>query len=244
MKWSRGFTYIFDDGDWTKKILVGAFITSIPVVESITEGYQMKVIENIKAGHSRPLPEWTDMGEMFAKGFKLWLAISLFYIPSIIISVSSWILGIPLFIGLLINFIATSMSENHMEASGIAFLIRFILIPVLQLAITGIAVFISSIMLPAVFFFVPAMVLRCQETNSIISTLNMIAHFRFVLKHLGDYIISLLCVFAMLLLMDIIAAILGGATFWIAGIGALIGWFIFSAARFWAGSPGLIFWQI
>ncbi len=100
--------------------------------------------------------------------------------------------------------------------------------------VAGIGTFLGSIALPVVFFFTPAMALRCQKTNSLAATLNLFAHLKFVLRHLGSYIGSRISVIVMLLGMEIIASILGTATVWIAGLGILVAWVIFGAARFWS----------
>lgn len=232
MDWFKGLTYFFADKKWFGKLFVGALVTSVPVVEAITNGYQMRVIENLKANRANPLPEWSNMGEMFGKGFKLWLAVNIFYIPSIIISALSWFLGIPLFVVMLGNLIAGSTSDNIWEQKGIAFLFSHLIVPLLGTILTGIGVLLGSILLPAVFFFAPAMALRCAETDSLLRTLNPFALIKFVLRHLGNYIIARVLILVMLMVMHSVAVTVGGATLVLAGLGALVGWFLISAARF------------
>ena len=230
MNWIKGFTYIFEDKNWMKKMFVGSLITSVPVAEAITNGYQLQVIENLKAGNPQPLPEWNNMEKMFGKGLTLWLAINLFYIPSIIISVVSWFIGIPFLFGMILNFFASSAPENSFEQRGIVFVLGYLI----EFAVTAIMVLLGSVLLPAVFFFAPAMALRFQETGSLASTLNLFAHVKFVLRHLGDYVGSRVSVLVMLVGMEIVASMLGGATIWLFGIGVVIAWFTFGAARFWS----------
>ncbi|HEX8737214.1 MAG TPA: DUF4013 domain-containing protein [Pyrinomonadaceae bacterium] len=234
MNWIKGFTYIFEDRNWFGKVLVGSLLTSIPVAEAISNGYQIQVIENLRTGNTLALPEWSNMNKMLGRGFQLWLAVNLFYIPSIIISVVSWFLGIPFLLGMIANFIASSSTDNVIEKHGISYALSYIIFPFIQLAVSGIAVFLGSIALPAVFFFVPAMALRCQETGSFFSTLNIFAHIRFVWRNLGDYVVSRTLIAAMLVGMHIVASALGGATFWIAGLGFLLAWFVGAAGRFWS----------
>lgn len=230
----KGFTYIFEDKKWFNKMFVGSLITAIPIVETVSNGYQMQVIENLKAGNPQPLPEWNNMNKMFDKGLKLWFAVNLFYIPSIVISVISWLLGIPLLLGFIGSFIASLTTGEYLEGKGIFYVLRYILFPLIEFIIAGIAVFLGSIALPVVFFFVPAMALRCQETGSLASTLNIFAHIKFVLRNVGDYVISRISILGMLLGMELIASMLGGLTVWILGLGFLIGWFLVAAGRFWS----------
>ena len=186
----KGFTYVFEDKNWFGKMFVGSLITAVPFVEAISNGYQMQVIENLKSGSREPLPEWSNMNKMFGKGLKLWLAVNIFYIPSIIISVISWFLGVPFLLGLIANFAASSATADYYEAKGISFALSYVVFPLIELIVGGIAVFLGSIALPAVFFFVPAMAVRCQETGSLTATLNLFEHVKFVLRHLGDYVLA------------------------------------------------------
>lgn len=234
MDWIKGFTYVFEDKDWVKKMFVGALVTSVPVVEAVTNGYQMQVIENLKAGSRTPLPEWSRMDDLFGKGFKLWLAVNLFYIPSIVISFISWFLGIPMLIVMLGSFLAELATEDFFKAKAVSLIISKLAFPLIKNIVFGVGVAIGSTLLPAVFFFVPAMALRCQETGSLASTLNLAAHVRFVLRHLGDYVISRAGVLLMLLGMQLLAWLLGGLTVLVAGLGVFVGWFVLSAARFWS----------
>lgn len=230
MNWIKGFTYIFEDRNWFNKMLVGSIITAVPFAETVSNGYQMQTIENIKQGNPQPLPEWKNAGKMFSKGFKLWLAVNLFYIPSIVISVISWFIGIPFLLGMILNFFASTTMDDGLEKRGAVFVLGY----VVQFAISALAVLVGSGLLPIVFFFVPAMALRCQETGSLLSTLNLFAHIKFVLQNLGSYVLSRLSVLGMILGMEIVASIIGGATFWIAGLGFLLAWFVLAAARFWS----------
>lgn len=230
MDWIKGFTYIFEDRNWFKKMAVGALVTSVPVVESISNGYQMQVIENLKAGSPQPLPEWADMNRMFGRGFKLWLAVNMFYIPSIIISGISWVLGIPFLLSLLAEIFAASATNDPWYKKGISVILPF----VIKHVIIGIGIFLGSIALPVVFFFVPAMALRCQETGSLVSTLNLFAHIKFIMRHLGDYIVSRILIAGMLIGMHVVASALGGATIWVVGLGVLVAWFVGAGGRFWS----------
>lgn len=234
MNWTKGFTFIFEDNKWFGKMFVGSLVTAVPVAEAISNGYQMQVIENLKAGNPQPLPEWSNMDKMFGRGFKLWLAVNLFYIPSIIISIISWFLGIPFLLVLIGNFIASSAADDIVQKQGISYFLSYVVFPLIELIVSAIAVFLGSVALPAVFFFVPAMALRCQETNSFPATLNVFAHIKFVLQNLGSYVVSRVLIALMLFVMHLLATAVGGATFWIAGLGFLLAWFIGAGARFWS----------
>jgi len=70
----RSFTFVTEDPDWIKKILIGgvfalacAVLVGIPFVL----GYFSRTLRNVVAGESRPMPEWDDLGGIFNEGLRL-----------------------------------------------------------------------------------------------------------------------------------------------------------------------------
>lgn len=56
MNWLKVFTYIFEDKNWAKKMLVGSLIIAVQSPNLYPAVYQMRVIENFKVGAPQPLP--------------------------------------------------------------------------------------------------------------------------------------------------------------------------------------------
>jgi len=88
MEIGKSFTYITQDEDWIKKLLLGGAITLIPIVGPLYAlGYMVEMMKNIMAGHEVPLPEIGDFGSKLIEGLKVW-AISIVYaLPVILFSV-------------------------------------------------------------------------------------------------------------------------------------------------------------
>ncbi len=70
----RSFTFVTEDPDWIKKILIGgvfalacAVLVGIPFVL----GYFSRTLRNVVAGEPRPMPEWDDLGGIFNEGLRL-----------------------------------------------------------------------------------------------------------------------------------------------------------------------------
>ncbi len=70
----RSFTFVTEDPDWIKKILIGglfalacAVLVGIPFVL----GYFSRTLRNVVAGEPRPMPEWDDLGGLFNEGLRL-----------------------------------------------------------------------------------------------------------------------------------------------------------------------------
>ena len=46
----RSFTYMFEDQDWLKKILIGGVVNLIPIVNLAATGYFIEAIKNTAEG--------------------------------------------------------------------------------------------------------------------------------------------------------------------------------------------------
>jgi hypothetical protein len=51
----RSFTYMFEDQDWLKKILIGGVVNLIPIVNFANTGYFIEAIKNTTEGQELPL---------------------------------------------------------------------------------------------------------------------------------------------------------------------------------------------
>ncbi len=92
----RSFTFMFDDEEWIKKILIGGILFIIPIVNFVVFGYFIDTLKNVIEGQEIPLPE-LDFGDQFRKGLMVFLASLIYAIPiialSIMIAIVSAILG-------------------------------------------------------------------------------------------------------------------------------------------------------
>jgi hypothetical protein len=65
------FTYVFQDEEWVKKILIGAvafliiFIGWIPLL-----GWLIEIARRVIRQDPQPLPDWSDLGGLFTLGLK------------------------------------------------------------------------------------------------------------------------------------------------------------------------------
>jgi hypothetical protein len=78
------FTYMFQDENWIKKILIGGIVGIIPIVNFAAIGYMIQVIRNVRAGAPLPLPEWDEFGRYFMDGLWVFLIFLVWSIPIII----------------------------------------------------------------------------------------------------------------------------------------------------------------
>ncbi len=96
MNIGRSFTFMFDDEEWIKKILIGGILWIIPIVNFVVFGYFIDTLKNVIAGQELPLPE-LDFGDQFMKGLMVFLASLIYAIPiialSIVIAIVTAIMG-------------------------------------------------------------------------------------------------------------------------------------------------------
>jgi hypothetical protein len=216
----QGFSYVTKDPKWFKKMLIGALITSVPILGPISNGYQLQTIRNLIKGKPQPLPEWQGMDKLFGNGFQLSLAVWMIYIPGIILGFIGWFNGLSQLFSLL--FYATDAdTQTRLGVTAGRHIVEIIVSALWSLL---------TLALPIAFQTVPAMALRCAKTNSFIETINIFAHFKFILQNLGDYVLAIIAVLVMLFLFSLLASVVGGITFFIVGLG---GWLVLSLGRFW-----------
>ena len=107
----RSFSYVTEDQDWVKKILLGGLISLIPFVGQIyLMGYVVEALRNVIAGRDVPLPEVTeDFGGKLLRGLLLSVITLIYFLPLIIVSTCS---------GIGSSVLPAVMQES--DASGVA----------------------------------------------------------------------------------------------------------------------------
>lgn len=89
------FTFMFEDSDWIKVVLLGAVVLLltllIPVVGWIggailLMGYMLTLLKNTRDGHPLPLPSWNDFSGYFGVGLMVFVAMVIYNLPGLLIS--------------------------------------------------------------------------------------------------------------------------------------------------------------
>lgn len=90
----KAFSYVFEDEKWLTKVLIGGLLVWIPIVNFAVIGYSLKISENVARGVERPLPEWSDFGDLFMRGLYYIIITLVYSIPIILlVCVGGGILG-------------------------------------------------------------------------------------------------------------------------------------------------------
>lgn len=82
----KSFTYPFEDDEWFTKLLLGAVVSAVPILNFAWTGYTVDILKNVIAGNSRPMPDWSDLGDKFVKGFLVWAAGFIYTLPAMLVA--------------------------------------------------------------------------------------------------------------------------------------------------------------
>lgn len=103
MEYSKALTFIWEDPRWQQKLLIGVGVVIASTVLSvvligllgflIVMGYCVRLLQNVRAGHPHPLPEWDEWGEDLARGFKLFIVSIVWALPAILLTIPSGVGG-------------------------------------------------------------------------------------------------------------------------------------------------------
>ena len=87
----RSFTFVSEDPDWIKKILIGGAFTlacALLVGVPFVLGYFSRTLRNVVTGEPRPMPEWDDLGGIVSEGLRL-TAVYLLYMLAIVAALAA-----------------------------------------------------------------------------------------------------------------------------------------------------------
>jgi len=177
----RAFTFVGEDPDWIKKLLIGGLfgLLSMVIVGSFfLGGYFLRMIRRVARGEARPLPEWDDLGQMFWDGLRL-AGLYLAYLgPLILIFVAGSCL-----VGLLGGGLAglSRHSEGGSEAVGQLVGLGF-------MGFYGLSMLYMLLM--AVFF--PSALIRFALLERWASGFEFGELVGFIRRNLGGYLLALL----------------------------------------------------
>lgn len=187
--------YPTTDSEWIKKILIGGILLIIPIINFIIGGYYIKTLRGSIEGKPG-LPEWDDWGDLFITGLMVAI-IGLIYmlIPLIVLFVS---------IG---GVITAAISSGDFSAGSIS-------------AIVGGSLF--SVVLMLIVCLVLPMALSIYAKEDSIGAAFRIGEILSRIKSVpGDYIITIIVLYALLFIVNLVAAI------------PIIGWVIIIFANFY-----------
>ncbi len=199
MQIGKAFTYAFEDAKWASKLLIGALISVVPILNIAWGGYTCEIIRRVSRQDPEPLSGWDDLGTKFVQGLVLVVAGFIYALPVIILS----LFMIPLFIG-------AASTEGDLSS-------------MLATAGTGISILLGCVIFLyalALSVFMPAVQVNYARKTTFGSCFEIGAIIRLATSNLGNYLLAWLAY----LVFAIIAGLIGGILASIIGLIPCIGW--------------------
>jgi hypothetical protein len=107
MDLGKSFTFMFEDKDWIAKLGIGGlivllsiFIIPIPLVV----GYALALTKRVAEGDPTPLPEWTNLGDMYVKGLTAIVGVLVWSIPIIVLACCASLINV--------SFVSTASNDG------------------------------------------------------------------------------------------------------------------------------------
>lgn len=179
LDFGRCFTFLTEDPDWVKKLLIGGAFTlasALIVGAFFVAGYIARFVRRVAAGEARPLPEWDDLGGIFNDGLRL---VALYFVCTIGVVLLILLLACPL------GLVFAALSGASQGRAAEEFLGVFGGLGVV--ALYGL-IFVLSF---AVNLVLPAAAVRVIFKNDLAAGFDVSGLVRFVRENLGNYLLSL-----------------------------------------------------
>ena len=176
---ARGFRFVPEDPDWSKKVLIGGvfmLLASVLVGAVFVAGYGVRLIRNSARGEPRPLPEWDDLGGIFGDGIRA-LALYLAYALPVML--------VPLSFVLVVALASAGISGTGSHGASDAFA------ALAAMGVMGVYAFMAVAML-ALSLYVPAALARFVMLERLGAGFEVRENFAFIRRNLPNYAMTLL----------------------------------------------------
>jgi uncharacterized membrane protein len=81
----RAYTFITSDPKWIAKVLIGAAVSLVPILNFALYGYALDVLKRVYHGTDLPLPEWDDFGDYFIRGLLVSIGVFIWQLPLVVL---------------------------------------------------------------------------------------------------------------------------------------------------------------
>ncbi len=87
MDFGLAFSYVFQEVDWVKKVLIAAVLLIIPVIGwIIVAGWAIEITRRVIRNEAPLLPEWNDFGKFIMDGLLLMVIGIIYSLPSMVLN--------------------------------------------------------------------------------------------------------------------------------------------------------------
>ncbi len=171
----RSFSYVFEDQEWLKKVLIGGIVNLIPIVNFAATGYFVEQTKRTYEGRELPLPEWDNFGGYFVKGLMTLVAGLIYSIPALVIYCCVMVVPSMLGAG------ASGSSSSSNSAGPLAGVVGI-------LAFCGVCLMLLYGLV--VLFFFPALLTRYALTDQFGAFFQFGPAWQLIQTNIGSYVIA------------------------------------------------------
>lgn len=212
----KSITYVGDDEDWLSKLILGAIVANVPILNLAWLGYLTDIMRNVSDDIARPLPDWSDFGDKFLKGLKLVGAAIIYTLPGLLL------LGIPLVAVIIAGIPADADLQEAIAAT-----------------FAGVGIVLGCCI--AIYFLVfaflfPAINLHFARRNTFGSCFQIKDIMQLVFNNFGEYLVALLVSWGVMFIVSLAVSILGIMLVLIPCIGWILMILIGAVTNVWIGT--------
>lgn len=187
---SRAVQHPFQDQTWINKILIGAVISIVPILNFATIGYMLEVLRNNAEGRDLPLPEWDNIGAKLVDGLK-YVVISFVYALPIVLLIC----GLAVVGGGVASMLDGSGDLQDVAGAGIS---------LLAVAVGCLAAVYGLFL----GFLSPAIAIKYMRTRDIASCLRIGEILAIARRNTGQYLLAVVVVIAVSLALGLISGVI------------------------------------
>ena len=212
----KSIIYVGDDEDWLSKLILGAIVANVPILNLAWLGYLTEIMSNVSDDIARPLPDWSDFGDKFLKGLKLVGAAIIYTLPGLLL------LGIPLVAVIIAGIPADADLQEAIAATfaGVGIVL-------------GCCIAIYFLVLAFLF---PAINLHFARRGTFGSCFQIKDIIQLVFNNFGEYLIALLVSWGAALVVSLAVSILGIMLVLIPCVGWILMILIGAVTNVWIGT--------
>jgi hypothetical protein len=209
LDFGRCFTYLTEDPEWLKKVLIGgafALLMTLLVGIPFVLGYCGRTLKNVARGELRPLPEWDDLGGLFGEGLTL-AAVYLLHALAAMVVIGA------LFAAAFVPMMAAGGLGNGHGSEALAALggLAFV-------AVYGVVLLLSL----ALYVYLPAALVRTTVHGTVAAGFDWRRNVAFIRANLGNYLLSLVVFLLVQFLSQVGMLLCCIGLFWTAFAGYLV----------------------
>ena len=164
MDFGASFSYITEDEDWIKKILIGAVLVLTGIGGIAVSGWMLEIIRRVNDDAQEILPDWSEIGKYFVDGLKLIVAGLVWSIPMILLGACTGVLPL--------------VGGNDDTMATVAIIVS---------SCVGLIIFVYAI---AVALLYPALIGTLAETGSIGQAINPSHAFKLFRANIGGFLMA------------------------------------------------------